>query len=242
VNAHRQPEPLYWVGTRRLAADFPPLHHALADPDGLLAIGGDLRPERLLGAYRRGIFPWYSSGQPILWWSPDPRTVLDPTALHVSRSLAKRVRNGGFQLDFDQDFAAVIDACAAPRGWESGTWITPEMRDAYLALHAQGHAHSVECRQDGELCGGLYGVAIGRMFFGESMFSRVRDASKVALVQLCAWLVAWGYELVDCQMHTEHLASLGAREIARDDFATRVARLVTLAPRRDAWQRVESRS
>lgn len=242
MNAHRQVEPLYWVGARRMGADFPPLHHAQDEPNGLIAIGGDLRPERLLGAYRRGIFPWYSVGQPILWWSPDPRTVLEPRALHVSRSLAKRVRNGGFELSFDEDFAAVIDACAVPRASESGTWITPEMRDAYLALHAQGHAHSVECRQAGELCGGLYGVAIGRLFFGESMFSRARDASKVALVQLCAWLDAWGYELIDCQMHTAHLASLGAREVTRAAFAGDVARLVARDPRAAAWQRAESRS
>lgn len=236
MNAHRFQEPLYWVGTRRMATAFPPLSHALDEPNGLLAIGGDLRVETLLSAYRRGIFPWYSPGQPILWWSPDPRAVLQPDEVHVSRSLAKRIRNGGFALSIDRDFAAVIDACAAPRDEETGTWITAEMRSAYLALHAQGHAHSIECRRDGQLCGGLYGVAIGRVFFGESMFSYERDTSKIALVTLCQWLRAWGYALLDCQVHTDHLASLGARDMSRDVFAQRLATLVDKPPAATAWQ------
>jgi leucyl/phenylalanyl-tRNA--protein transferase len=236
MNSQRFKEPLYWVGTRRMATAFPPLSHALDEPNGLLAIGGDLGVETLLSAYRRGIFPWYSAGQPVLWWSPDPRAVLLPDELHVSRSLAKRVRNGGFEISFDRDFAAVIDACAAPRDQDSGTWITAEMRSAYLALHAQGHAHSIECRRDGQLCGGLYGVALGRVFFGESMFARERDASKVALVRLCRWLLAWGYELLDCQVHTDHLASLGARDMPREEFARRLALLIDKLPTPDAWQ------
>ena len=242
VNAQRFLAPLYWVGTRRKAADFPPLSHALDEPNGLLAIGGDLAIETLLNAYRCGIFPWYSPGQPILWWSPDPRAVLLPAHVHVSRSLAKRMRNGGFELCCDRDFAAVIDACATPRTPASGTWITPEMRRAYLALHADGHAHSIECRIDGRLCGGLYGVAIGRAFFGESMFSLERDASKVVLVTLCRWLCAWGYELLDCQIHSAHLASLGAHDITRAEFAQRLAALTDSAPHAQAWRVLESGS
>lgn len=236
MNSQRFQEPLYWVGTRRMATAFPPLDHALTDPNGLLAIGGDLGVGTLLDAYRQGIFPWYSAGQPILWWSPDPRAVLLPSQVHVSRSLAKRMRTGGFEVSVDSDFAAVLDACAAPRGDEAGTWITAEMRAAYLALHAQGHAHAIECRRDGELCGGLYGVAIGRAFFGESMFSRERDASKVALVHLCRWLAQWGYELLDCQVHTDHLASLGARDMPRALFAARLRSLIDQPPAANAWR------
>ena len=236
MNAHRFQEPLYWLGSQRMANAFPPLHHALSEPNGLLAIGGDLGVESLLNAYRRGIFPWYSLGQPILWWSPDPRTVLLPTAVHISRSLARRMRKSGFELCFDRDFAAVIDACAAPRDAHTGTWITREMRSAYLALHAAGHAHSIECRRDGELCGGVYGVAIGRAFFGESMFSRERDSSKIALVTLCRWLHDWGYALLDCQVHTDHLASLGACDMSRDEFATRLTALIDQPPAAAAWR------
>lgn len=236
MNAQRFQEPLYWVGSRRMADTFPPLNHALVEPNGLLAIGGDLGVETLVSAYRRGIFPWYSSGQPLLWWSPDPRAVLLPEAVHVSRSLAKRMRKGGFELSFNRDFASVIDACAAPRDAHSGTWITAEMRSAYLALHAKGHAHSIECRRDGQLLGGLYGVAIGRAFFGESMFSRERDASKIVLVTLCRWLCAWGYGLLDCQLYTDHLASLGARNMRRDEFAARLSTLVDQPPALDAWR------
>lgn len=197
---------------------FPPTDTALDDPDGLLAAGGALTPAWLLAAYRRGIFPWYSDDQPILWWSPDPRMVLFPEELKVRRSLAKRLRNGGFSTSLDRAFAAVIEACAETRAAHEGTWITAEMRHAYLALHRLGHAHSVEVWREEELVGGLYGVAIGRMFFGESMFSRERDASKIALVALARHLQAAGGGLIDCQMHTAHLASLGARDIARDSF------------------------
>jgi len=226
---------LYWVRARCLAEGFPPPHDALEEPNGLLAIGGDLAPARLVTAYRQGIFPWFTAGQPVMWWSPQPRTVLQPTALHVGRSLAKRVRNGGFLLSHDAAFDAVVAACAAPRGDRSGTWITAAMADAYGELHHHGIAHSVECWQGGGLVGGLYGVALGRVFFGESMFSRARDASKVALVALCRRLVAWHYELVDCQMPTAHLASLGARALSRAHFTAALARLVDEPVAAAAW-------
>lgn len=227
---------LYWIGTRRFGRGFPPLDHALDEPNGLLALGGDLSVERLVEAYGHGIFPWYSTGQPIMWWSPDPRAVLEPAHLHVSRSLAKRVRNAGFTMSFDEDFAEVVRACAAPRAYADSTWITDEMHDAYCALHAHGIAHSVECRLDGALVGGLYGVALGRMFFGESMFSTVTDASKVALVALCRWLEAWDYALIDCQMDTAHLRTLGARTVARSDFAQTLRALVVASPAPHAWR------
>ena len=205
---------------------FPAPESALSEPNGLLAIGGDLSPQRLLAAYRRGIFPWFSPGDPILWWSPDPRMVLYPEEFKVSRSLGKRMRNGNIEVRFDTAFAQVVDACAAPRDGQAGTWITPQMRSAYLELHRMGHAHSVETWKGGELAGGLYGVAIGDMFFGESMFTRVRDASKVALATMVAWFLAEGVRMIDCQFHTDHLESLGARPIPRDDFLRQVRELV----------------
>ena len=237
MTSHKFQEPLYWVSTRRMASRFPPLEQALDEPNGLLAIGGDLSVSTLLRAYRHGIFPWYSAGQPILWWSPQPRAVLIPTEFHVSRSLARYMRSGGFKLSFDRDFAAVIDGCAAPRGADAGTWITAEMRSAYLELHAQGHAHSIEYWRDGALRGGLYGVAVGRAFFGESMFSRESNASKIVLAQLCRWLCGWDYALLDCQMHTAHLASLGAREIPRAQFEAQLTTLVEQTPSPLAWRR-----
>ncbi len=205
---------------------FPPLEAALREPNGLLAVGGDLSPARLLEAYRHGIFPWYSAGDPILWWSPDPRMVLFPAELNVSRSLAKTLRNKRYEVRFDTAFDEVVDACAAPRDGEAGTWIVPDMKAAYRRLHALGHAHSVETWIDGRLAGGLYGIAIGRMFYGESMFTRMRDGSKIALVHLVRRLLEQGYGMVDCQMETEHLASLGARPIARAEFAKRLRELV----------------
>ena len=226
---------LYWLGARRFAAAFPPLSQALTEPNGLLALGGDLRPARLLEAYRSGIFPWYSVGQPILWWSPDPRAVLIPADVHVARSLAKTLRQGRFEVTFDSDFAGVVAACAAPRSYSADTWITREMAAAYRELHALGHAHSIECRRDGELLGGVYGVALGRVFFGESMFSRARDASKVALVSLCRLLARWGYQLFDCQMETEHLARFGAQALSRAEFASRLRALIEQAPAAPAW-------
>ena len=215
---------------------FPPVEKALKRPNGLLAAGADLSPERLLAAYRHGIFPWFSEGEPILWWSPDPRMVLAPDALRVTRSLAKTLRNREFEVRLDTAFAAVIAGCAAPRADQAGTWITPEMRTAYLRLHTLGYAHSVETWIDGALAGGLYGVALGRMFFGESMFSRARDASKIAFVHLARVLAARGFGLIDCQMHTAHLESLGACEIPRAEFARRVAELVDYAEPPGRWQ------
>ena len=197
----RQSAP-YWLNPANPAAPFPPVELALREPDGLLAVGGGLEPERLLNAYRHGIFPWYSEGQPILWWSPDPRTLLFPWQLKVSRSLAKTLRQQRFQISLDTDFAGVIRGCAEPRRDEPGTWITAEIRQAYERLHQLGLAHSVETWRDGRLVGGLYGVALGRAFFGESMFSRVSDASKVAFVHLVRQLAAWDFALIDCQVHT----------------------------------------
>jgi leucyl/phenylalanyl-tRNA--protein transferase len=217
-------------------APFPPLTSARKEPNGLLAVGGDLTPQRLLEAYRRGIFPWFSEGDPILWWSPDPRMVLLPAELKISRSLAKTLRNRRFEIRFDSDFDSVIRACAAPRDGQPGTWITPEMRNAYLRLHRLGYAHSVETWVDGELVGGLYGVAVGAAFFGESMFARARDASKIALVHLVRKLEEDGYGMIDCQMRTEHLASLGAREIPRARFSRLLRELVDYCRAPGSWR------
>lgn len=210
---------LIWLEPGGDPAAFPAADQALDEPAGLIAAGGDLRPERLLVAYRRGIFPWYSPGQPILWWCPDPREVLFPAEFRRSRSLAKRERNAGFEVRIDNDFAAVIDACAAPREHDGGgTWITAEMREAYLSLHRLGHAHSIETWHAGRLVGGLYGVHQGGVFFGESMFSRMADASKVALSALVQRALERQIELIDCQMPSRHLASLGSRAISRTEF------------------------
>ncbi len=211
-----------------LAADdpFPPLAAALAEPNGLLAAGGDLSAGRLLAAYRRGIFPWFSEGQPILWWSPDPRMVLTTDAFKVSRSLDRRVRAGRFEIRVDTAFRQVMQACAEPRAGQGGTWITASIIDAYAALHDLGYAHSVEAWREGALVGGLYGVALGRAFFGESMFAREADASKVALVALVERLRRLDVPLIDCQQETPHLASVGARPMARAAFALRLAELI----------------
>ena len=208
---------LTWL--KRDTLTFPPLAKAMREPNGLLAAGGDLSADRLIQAYRHGCFPWFSEGQPILWWSPDPRTVLFPEELHVSRSLGKLLRQQRYQVSFDRDFAAVIQACAAPRDYADGTWITDNMQNAYIELHARGHAHSVEVWDNGELVGGLYGLAMGQLFFGESMFSRADNASKFGFVTLVRQLQAWGFVLIDCQMPTDHLESLGARSILRTQFA-----------------------
>lgn len=197
---------------------FPSTTLALETPNGLLAAGGELSPSWLIEAYRRGIFPWYSDGEPILWWSPNPRMVLTPAHFVLRRSLAKRLRNGGFTVTLDQHFADVINACAAPRKDEAGTWINADMCNAYQHLHTLGIAHSIEVHQSGELVGGLYGIAMGPMFFGESMFSKAPDASKVALAHLCTAMQNHEGALIDCQMHTPHLASLGARTVAREAF------------------------
>lgn len=212
-----------WLSEHDAPDAFPPVDRALHEPDGLLAAGGDLSVTRLLAAYRRGIFPWYSTGQPILWWSPDPRAILLPEELRVSRSLAKSIRNKGFETRIDTAFHAVIRACGSPELRPDGTWLSPEMRAAYIRLHELGHAHSIETWRDGRLVGGLYGVAIGRVFFGESMFSLERDASKVALKRLCDELIERGYYMIDCQMATRHLISLGARLISRAQFVELLA-------------------
>ena len=199
----------------------------------LLALGGDLSPIRLVNAYRRGIFPWYAEDQPILWWSPAPRCVIYPNEVHISRRLRRRYNQGGFSLSADREFAAVIEACAAPRSDQEGTWITAEMQSAYIRLHTMGVAHSVEVNVDGQLAGGIYGVALGRIFFGESMFSKRTDASKIALVALCKQLYQWGFELLDCQVCNPHLVSMGALEISRQAFN----RHLECAAEADHWGR-----
>ncbi|MGH8677206.1 MAG: leucyl/phenylalanyl-tRNA--protein transferase [Burkholderiales bacterium] len=219
---------------------FPALERALRQPNGLLAAGGDLSVARLLDAYRRGIFPWFSEGEPILWWSPDPRMVLFPAELKVSRSLGKTLRRQSFSVTADRSFADVVEACRAPRRDQPGTWITREMALAYSRLHRAGYAHSIESWQHGELAGGLYGVAIGSAFFGESMFTRVSDASKVALITLVRQLERRGFGLIDCQMNTRHLASFGAREISRTRFARLLADLVDYGGNRGPWRLEET--
>ncbi|MCP3867173.1 MAG: leucyl/phenylalanyl-tRNA--protein transferase [Gammaproteobacteria bacterium] len=209
---------LYLLDPDSPNAPFPSVEQAEKEPNGLLAVGGDLSPDRLLNAYRSGVFPWYSDDQPILWWSPDPRTVLYPEQLRVSRSLRKTLRNKPFHVSFDRDFEVVMEACSQPRRQENGTWITRQMKHAYGELHRMGHAHSVEVWLDGSLVGGLYGVAIGQVFFGESMFSLERDASKCGFVRLVRQLIKWDFRMIDCQIHSNHLVSLGAREISRGLF------------------------
>jgi leucyl/phenylalanyl-tRNA---protein transferase len=214
---------------------FPPVDEAMREPNGLLAAGGDLSSSRLLDAYRRGIFPWFSDEDPLLWWSPDPRMVLYVDELVVSRSLRKTIRTGRFRVTADRAFSAVMSGCAEPREDQDGTWITTEMRAAYARLAAMGYAHSVEAWRGDQLAGGLYGVAIGRVFFGESMFARVSDASKVAFVTLVRQLQQWGFRLIDCQMPTAHLASLGAREVPRREFLAEVDRAVLEPPIPSPW-------
>jgi leucyl/phenylalanyl-tRNA--protein transferase len=198
--------------------DFPPASSALSDPNGLLGAGGDLSSQRLISAYRQGVFPWYEDNQPILWWSPDPRCVIFPEQLHISKSLKKVLRKKKYEVVFDQDFSAVIDACSAARKFSDGTWITQDMKNAYITLSRQGIAHSVEVRREGRLIGGLYGLAMGRFFFGESMFSHETNASKIAFVHLVEQLRSWGYYLIDCQVYSEHLTTLGACEISRNEY------------------------
>jgi len=215
---------------------FPPVDMAHEEMGGLLAVGGGLQPDRLLEAYRQGIFPWGTVDGLPLWYSPDPRMVLFPEEFRLTRSLRKTLRAGKFEVRFDTDFAGVMDACATtPRDGQDGTWITPEMKDAYCRLHELGWAHSVESYEGDTLVGGLYGLAIGRMFYGESMFSRRTDASKVAFAHLVRYLVAHQLGMIDCQMHTDHLASLGAREIPRHDFLTRLSALTVAASSRARW-------
>lgn len=232
---------IYWVADNRIAADFPPISRALADPDGLLAIGGDLSPQRILSAYRRGIFPWYSEGQPILWWSPNPRAVIYPAQMKVSRSLRKSMRNKGFRVTCDRAFADVICACAEPRQGIRDTWITQDVMHAYQRLHDMGYAHSVECWQHGRLVGGLYGLSIGRVFFGESMFSHVADASKVSLAWLARQLEAYGFAMIDCQVDSPHLRSLGAQLIPRHEFGRRLNEWCEIASTLD-WRLLDEAS
>lgn len=209
---------LYWVADNVIADDFPDVSSALRDPDGLLAIGGDLAPNRLLDAYSRGIFPWYSQGQPCLWWSPDPRCILIPSDLKISRSLSKTLKQGLFQVTFNQAFIPVVEECAGPRQGRTDTWITEDIINAYSLLHAQGHALSIECWYQQNLVGGLYGVVLGKVFFGESMFSTMSNASKVALVHLVSELKSRDFRLIDCQISSSHLLSLGAMTIPRSRF------------------------
>jgi leucyl/phenylalanyl-tRNA---protein transferase len=227
---------MFRLSTNSCDLRFPPVD--LATPEGLLAIGGDLRPERLLEAYRHGIFPWYSDDQPILWWSPDPRSVLFPEKLHVSRSLKRSLRPGLFSVTLDTSFRDVMQHCAGPRPQypDGGTWITPAMLEAYTRLHELGYAHSVEIWQKGQLVGGLYGVALGGAFFAESMFTRTSDASKVALVSLVRQLQTWGFRLMDCQQASPHMTALGAESIPRRDFLNHLAGALALPERRRRWQ------
>jgi len=215
---------------------FPPVEHALRKPNGLLAAGANLAPRRLTEAYRQGIFPWYSEGEPILWWSPNPRMVLFPPEFKLARSLRKRLARRDYTVKADSDFGQVIRRCAAPRPGREGTWITAEMIDAYHALHDAGHAHCIETWIDGVLAGGLYGVAIGRMFYGESMFTEVPDASKIALAHLVHQLERWGFGMIDCQMTTAHLARFGAREIPRAEFIPKLSTLVNYPDIASKWR------
>jgi len=216
---------------------FPNAELALTEPNGLLAIGGDLDPARILNAYRHGIFPWFSDDQPILWWSPDPRMILHPQELSVSRSLRKAIRKTEYQWSYDRAFAKVIHACAQPRPKQPETWITSEMMNAYITLHQLGHAHSFETWHNGKLVGGLYGIAIGQVFFGESMFSHESNASKIAFVLAVNQLQQWGYQLIDCQVESSHLENFGATNIPRLLFLDKIMRLSMRAPHENAWQK-----
>ncbi|GAB1265216.1 leucyl/phenylalanyl-tRNA--protein transferase [Aurantivibrio infirmus] len=206
-----------WLAPDNL--EFPPIEQAWTEPNGLLAVGGDLSPQRLIKAYQSGIFPWYEAGQPILWWSPDPRIVLRPEEVHISKSLEKTLRKKRYRITADTAFRQVMRHCAEPRAGQRGTWITDDMISAYSQLHELGHAHSIEAWENGSLCGGLYGVALGKLFFGESMFTKQTDASKVAFATLASKLASWGFQLIDCQVETAHLNSLGARQMSREDFS-----------------------
>jgi leucyl/phenylalanyl-tRNA--protein transferase len=214
---------------------FPCLDKALREPDGLLAVGGCLSVQRLLNAYRHGVFPWYNAGEPILWWSPDPRLVLFPDRLKVSRSLRKTLRKNKFSISYDRAFSEVIAGCARMRKGSTGTWITQEISQAYKNLFRLGIAHSVEAWHGEELVGGLYGIALGQVFFGESMFHTMTDASKVAFVTLVEQLGCWGYQLIDCQVRTEHLESFGAQEIDRVDFVKLLDRYCETQVNSEAW-------
>lgn len=214
---------------------FPPIERA--SPEGLLAVGGDLSPQRLIAAYRHGVFPWYSDGQPILWWSPDPRAVLLPEQFKVSRSLGKTIRSGKYTVTLDRAFRDVMLACAGPRRDENaGTWITAEMIEAYIRLHEMGYAHSVETWRDGQLVGGLYGVSLGAVFFGESMFSHATDASKIALARLAGQLHRWAFHFIDCQLPSDHLNGLGVESVPRARFVALLAKALKTKDRVGRWE------
>lgn len=230
---------IVWLSRHDAPDAFPEVERALREPDGLLAAGGDLSPMRLLAAYHRGIFPWYSRGQPILWWSPDPRALLRPSQLKVSRSLLQSIRNRGYETRLDTSFREVIRSCSSTELRPGGTWLTPEMRAAYIKLHRLGFAHSVETWQDGRLVGGLYGVALGQAFFGESMFSTERDASKVALKRLCDELIQRDIRMIDCQMSTPHLLSMGARLMPRAEFMGELQACLKAVPTPGSWREPE---
>jgi len=233
ITAHDIP---VWIDPQTTECRFPDVSLALVEPNGLLAIGGNLSARCLLNAYRHGVFPWYNEGQPILWWSPDPRAVLFPSEFRVSRSLRKTLNKDLYTVTLDTAFAQVVEACSESRPYASGTWITQEMKQAYQLLFEQGYAHSAETWSHGKLVGGLYGVAIGGAFFGESMFYRKRDASKVAFTRLVRQLDAWDYQLVDCQLSSQHLASLGARDINRVEFCRILALACKLPGREAPWR------
>lgn len=224
-----------WISQDDPPEAFPDVSAALREPDGLLAAGGDLSTDRLLYAYRFGVFPWFDSGQPILWWSPDPRCVLRPESFHLARRLRRSIRTSGFELSVNREFPAVISACAASRVGQRGTWITDEMIHAYSKLHDEGWAHSVEVWHGGELVGGVYGLAIGKAFFGESMFSQVSNASKVAMWSLCRLLHAQQFEILDCQVVSPHLQSLGAIQMPRTEFAALLACACEPATKLEKW-------
>lgn len=224
------------LNTQDDTEEFPDVETALEEPDGLLAVGGCLSPKRLENAYRHGIFPWYNENEPILWWSPNPRLILKPEKLIISRSLRKVIRKKNFQVSFDVAFEDVLDSCAGYRHGINGTWITQEMKNAYLNMHRIGLAHSVECWHQQRLVGGLYGVAIGRVFYGESMFFRCSNASKVAFVRLVEMLRAWGYTLIDCQMQTQHLMNFGAENIPRNEFIQLLVVNCDIPPLEMAWK------
>jgi leucyl/phenylalanyl-tRNA---protein transferase len=226
--------PIPWLDSSETA--LPDSDLALSEPNGLLAAGGELSPERLIEAYSNGIFPWFEEGQPILWWSPDPRMVLFPEELHISKSLAKTLNQSPYEVTMDRAFSQVIACCAQPRGDSPGTWITDEMQAAYSELFSLGHAHSVEVWHGAKLVGGLYGVAIGQVFFGESMFSFERNTSKIALANLVKQLRRWNYKLIDCQVSSKHLQSLGAREISRAQFRLKLQELLDKSGMNAPWQ------
>jgi leucyl/phenylalanyl-tRNA--protein transferase len=221
---------------------FPAVANALEEPNGLLAVGGCLSPQRLLNAYRRGIFPWFSQGEPILWWSPNPRLVLFPDRLHISHSLRKALKKQAFRFSFDRCFGPVMDACAGQRSYAEGTWISPAIKQAFCQLHEMGFAHSFETWQGEELVGGLYGLAIGQVFFGESMFHHQSNASKAALSYAVGCLKVWNYQLIDCQVHTAHLSSLGAEQIPRNDFIHLLNEFCNAPPGVFAWRTEEPRT